>query len=373
MKIVTTVGTSLVTNIINPLRNKCNLIQSEKEALENFSKLFKKDYREKESFSKEFNALKDFIKENITFDEKTSAEIKSLIAIQKNEKFKNFSIDIELIATDSILSPLCSEILKELIEKNSNYRVNFDEKNIIKDLQVADYKRYKKGLINLLNRLNQIGSNGEYFGDMVLNVTGGFKGVIPYMTIFGQVNKIPIFYIFEFTDALIEIPQIPISIDEKLFDKYWKEFCIIDANLLLNKSELNYQYLKKCKNLLEIEEDIVALNPLGKILWDKYKRENFIFYTTDDIYNEIKKQPHIIDILKNKFQWNYQNKTELKNGHYVYDNGDNPYRIFYFVNDNNFYIYKTFEDHDKYIKYLNEEKKRIIKDEFLKQVELFKI
>lgn len=373
MKIVTTVGTSLVTNIINPLKNKCNLNQKEKEALDNFSKLFKKDYKEKDTLSKEYDALKDFIKENVSFDEKTSAEIKSLIAIQKNDKFKNFSVEIELIATDSILSPLCSDILKELLEKNSNFKVNFDEKNIIKDLQVADYKRYKNGLINLLNRLNQIGSNGQYFGDMILNVTGGFKGVIPYMTIFGQVNKIPIFYIFEFTNALIEIPQVPIRIDEELFDKYWKELYLIDSSILAEKSKLDYSFIQDCENILEIEDNFIALNPLGKILWDKYRRENFIFYTTDEIYNEIKKQTHIINILKNKFQWNYQNKTEPKNGHYVYDDGNNPYRIFYFKNGDDFYIYKTFEDHDKYEKYLNDQKNQIKKDEFIKQVKLFKI
>jgi len=236
MKVITTVGTSLVTNVINPLRSKCNLTQTEKEALDNFYNLFKKDY--KEELLEEYEKLKIFIKENISFDEKSSAEIKSIIAIKENHKFKNSYIEIELITTDSILSPLCSEILKELIEKNSSFKVNFNKKNIIQDLQVADYARYKKGLINLLNRLNQIGLNGKYFGNIALNVTGGFKGVILYMTIFGQVNNIPIYYIFEFTNALIEIPQIPLSIDNKIFENHNKyEIYLNDKSNQLDRSD----------------------------------------------------------------------------------------------------------------------------------------
>jgi putative CRISPR-associated protein (TIGR02619 family) len=372
MKLVTTAGTSLITNIINTLRNRCNLTEEEKKALENFSKIFKKDYNEKNKLLKEYEELKNFVKQRITFDVKTSAEIKSIIAIQHSGKFKGYPLEIELIATDSLLSPLCSEILKDLIEKNTNLKVNFNEKNIIKDLQVTDYKRYKVGLINLLNRLNQIGSNGKYFGDMALNVTGGFKGVIPYMTIFGQVNNIPIFYIFEFTDALIEIPQIPITLNEKLFDKYWSEFYKIEREGIIEKDKLDFKFLKETESLLEIEEDMVTFNPLGKILWDKYKRENFMFFTTEDIFNEINKQKNIKNILKTKFQLNYNNKSEIKNGHYVYDDGNNTYRIFYFIDGKDFYIYKTFENHDKYEKYLNE-RNNFNKDEFKKNAKIYKI
>ena len=34
MKIITTIGTSLVTNVINPLRNRCDLSEDEKTVLE---------------------------------------------------------------------------------------------------------------------------------------------------------------------------------------------------------------------------------------------------------------------------------------------------------------------------------------------------
>jgi len=369
MKIITTVGTSLLTNVIIPLKNRCNINDEEQLAIKAFTTLQNKDFSEKNKYKKEYDFLKNFALKYISFNEKTSAEIKSILALRN--KYKNQFLEIELIATDTLLSPLCSEVLQDLIEENlENIKVNFSNNNIIKDLQVSDYNKYKKGLINLLDRLNDFTYGGEYFGDILLNITGGFKGVIPYMTIYGQINNIPLFYIFEFTNALIEIPQIPITLNEKLFDKYWREFYKI-SNDLINKDNLSYEFIKEASNLIEIEDNYVYINALGKILWDKYKNEHLIFYTTDDIYEEILKQKNIKKILKEKFLDTYKNKTEIKNSHYVYDDGNNPYRIFYFEENGSIYIYKTFEDHDKYEKYINSI--FFDKDKFKKEAKLFKI
>ena len=369
MKIITTIGTSLVTNVINPLRSKCNLSEDEKLALEAFSILQQKDYKEKSNYQKEYGILKEFILNKVEFSERTSAEIKSLINIAKNPKFQNHYLEVIPIATDTILAPMCAEVLKILIEKNLKIDVNYSEQYIIEDLQVGDYKRYKKGLINLLNKLNGF-SNEE----LILNITGGFKGVIPYMTIYGQVNSIPLFYIFEFTSALIEIPQVPLTIDYNIFEKEWETFYKIDSEGIVAKDTLNYQFLKEYENLLDIEDDLVSLNPLGKILWDRYRKENFIFYTTDEVWQEIKKLKNIQNILKIKFSSTYTNKTEQKNNHFVYDDGNNPNRIFYFEEDKKFYIYKVFENHDRYEEYLNKNSfSNNIKQQFIANSEIYKL
>ena len=342
MKIITTIGTSLVTNVIK------NLSNDEKLALDAFSKLQQKDYKEKSKYQKEYDVLKGFILDKVEFSERTSAEIKSLINIAKDPKFQKHYLEVVPIATDTLLAPMCAEVLKVLIEKNLDINVDYSKQYIIEDLQVSDYKRYKNGLINLLNKLNSF-SNEE----LVLNITGGFKGVIPYMTIYGQVNSIPLFYIFEFTSSLIEIPQIPLTINYNIFEKEWETFYKIDSEEIVAKDTLSYQFLKDYENILDIEGDLVSLNPLGKILWDKYRKENFIFYATDEVWQEIQKLKNIQNILKTKFLSTYTNKTEQKNNHFVYDDGNNPNRIFYFEEDNKFYIYKVFENHEKYEEYLN--------------------
>jgi hypothetical protein len=148
-------------------------------------------------------------------------------------------------------------------------------------------------------------------------------------------------------------------------------FYKLDKEEVLEKKDLNYEFLSDCENVLEIDDNLVSFNPLGKILWDKYKRENFIFYTTDEVINDLHKMQNIKSILKNKFQLNYKNKTEQKNNHYVYDDGKNQNRIFYFEEDGKIYIYKVFENHDVYEKYLN--KGNFNKESFKLNAKLFKI
>ena len=46
-------------------------------------------------------------------------------------------------------------------------------------------------------------------------------------------------------------------------------------------------------------------------------------------------------------------KTEKKNGHYVYDDGNNQRRVFYREIDGKIYVYKVFNNKGKYERFLN--------------------
>jgi hypothetical protein len=211
-------------------------------------------------------------------------------------------------------------------------------------------------MTNLINEIYKIA--GGYWGNVIINITGGYKATVPYLTILGQVNKCPIYYIFEDTDATIKIPYVPIDIKWDIFDKYWEDFGKIEHPNSLPKNTLNYSFIEDCKFLFEEEkinnETYISLNPLGEIFWRKYKSRFFMFYAPENVYEEIEKQGHIQEILSSKF-FKYEirkNKTETKNNHLVYDDGDNPYRIFYFEEEGKIYIYKTFESHNEYEDYL---------------------
>lgn len=331
-KIITTVGTSLFTNY------------NDKKS-ESINKDIKDEpYSEYESWEEDIADIKakllPFAKE-----ENSCAELTSIKKLQ--EKYED--IEVYLIATDTIESVLVCEILKEVLD-NVKFNLKYD---VIGKLQVENYKDFKEGLSNLINRLYGISSN--YYDNVILNITGGYKAVIPYLTIFGQVNSVPLYYIFENSDSLISIPKIPLSIDEGLFDKYWKEFEEIIKEGVVEKSSLNYNFLIEMESLFEIDNEFVALNPLGTILWRRYREKFFIFYAPNEVIKEIEKQSDIQRILEIKFwQETRESKTERKNGHLVYDDGNNVNRIFYFIDNEVIYIYKTFDSgHDEYEKFIN--------------------
>lgn len=335
-KIITTVGTSLFTNYNEQNKTTINGdIQNE-------------PYSEYSEWQDEICEIKEKL---IPFSNKSNDSCAELTSIKKlQEKYED--IEVYLIATDTIESVVVCEVLVEVL-KNAKFNPKYD---VIDKLQVAEYKAFKEGLSNLINRLYGIAFN--YYDDLVLNITGGYKAIIPYLTIFGQVNSIPLYYIFENSSSLISIPKIPLSIEEELFDNYWKEFEKLVKEQVVEKSSLNYQFLTQVESLLEVDDSLVSLNPLGDILWQRYRDKFFIFYAPEEIINEITNQNDIQRILETKFwQETRDNKTERKDGHLVYDDGKNVNRIFYFTDDNALYIYKTFDsNHDEYEKYINNTK-----------------
>ena len=362
-KVITMVGTSLFENYMEKHDNT-NFEIAYKYLKENKIKANKMDDVDY------INTLKgklnnQYFKNNIN----ASAEIKSLTILKKQLK-ENF--DIYLLHSDTALSRLAAEILKEKLNlydelQNSNIIIKK-----IEGLQIWDKKEFEEGRANLTNEIYNIAQG--YWGNIVINITGGYKATIPYLTILAQINECPIYYSFEETDALIEIPHfapVKIEINWELFGRYLEIFEKIEHPKSLLKNEVDEQFLGECITIIN-EEEIdnqfyISLSPIGEIFWRKYKEKYFIFYAPENVYREIETQKNIKQILTQKFWRNEQrkNKTEIKNGHQVYDDGNNPYRIFYFEEDNEIYIYKTFENHNEYERYLEKTK---IDDDFKKKI-----
>mgnify|MGYP001001031091 CR=1 FL=1 len=97
-------------------------------------------------------------------------------------------------------------------------------------MQTEGMQNLTKYIEDLYNKWNRVTGNtdftynaGNRFGnlkikistpvDFRINITAGFKGTVPYLTILGQVFKIPLQYVFERSDNLITIPPMPIGFD----------------------------------------------------------------------------------------------------------------------------------------------------------------
>jgi len=352
-KIITTVGTSLFENYHKKNRDKTK----DFENLYNFFKDNEISAKELDNHELRKKSLIDNFNSNyFKNNPDASAEIKSLIKLQEELK-EDF--DIYLLHSDTALGRLAAEIIKDNISLYEEYGLKISKVDIhpIENLQIQNRQKFIKGMQELINNIYKISQN--YWGNVVINITGGYKATIPYLTILAQVNQCPIYYIFENTDALIQIPNIPIDINWKLFEDYWESFSLIEKSNVIKESDLPEKFLKDCRAFLESvdidNEHCCVLNPLGEILWNKYKEKYFVFYTTDDIYEKINHK-EIQRIFKSKFS-NPQirgSKTQIKNNHYVYDDGNNPYRIFYFEEKDVIYVYKVFVNHDDYSKYLND-------------------
>jgi len=353
-KIITTVGTSLLTNALG------TNISSNIDFKRTRGLRFKESINRVAQIEGIDRVLTKYIKST---DTSASAEIDSIIKIANEYKE---DCDVYLIATDTIQSPICATFIQKWFEQNkiefiSTIHFQQSQEYIIDDLQVKQKQAFERnGLTNLFNRINIISSG--YWDNIVFNITGGYKALIPYMSLMAQINRVPAYYNFQESKDdnfdLLKIPNIPINVDFGLFEKYWKE---IEEIATTGEIDDDYQLKQDLDSILEFEGNMAMLSGLGYVLWEKYKSKFFLFHCPDEIWSEIQEQKDILRIIAGKFadKNHRQSKTEKKQIHYVFDDGNNNNRIYYFEKDNVVYIYKTFENEEKakaFIKSIIDEK-----------------
>lgn len=277
-KIISMVGTSIYENYLE--KNDNSSVKNYLKDLEN--KKADEFDSQKERIKKIKEALKEWIKKERD-SENLSAEIKSIVRL-KEELKDNF--EIHLLCSDTVLSKLAAELIRDILPNLIN---NHDEVKvkIVEDLQIWDRKKFIEGMVRLIRSISGIAN--DFWRDVVINITGGFKATIPYLTILAQINKCEIYYIFEKTDALIKIPYVPLDIRWEIFEKYQDLFYKLEKEEVSEIKNVKADDLGDIESLLERADNLYSLNPLGVALWERYKQRFEVFYISDLFNRHIQK------------------------------------------------------------------------------------
>ena len=266
MKLVVPVGTSLFTNYLDQAGGDATF-SAHYEAIKtrSASEWDNYDFEIKDLRS----SSRSFIQESGV---KASAELQSVAKIQDE---LNDDIQVRLLASDTIASRLAAEILMDqapsVLESIS---VKFDsDTDVTKGLQVEDPKAFSnEGMTNLIQRINEIAEG--YWPALAINITGGFKATLPYLTILAQLKRVPLYYNFEDTDTLIKIPQAPLVIDWGSIERYSDILKQVDEGID-NWSAFRNQHYQAVQNLeafIEVDGEDALLSPIGEIFWEEYQR-----------------------------------------------------------------------------------------------------
>lgn len=154
------------------------------------------------------------------------------------------------------------------------------ELRVIKGLQVKDRKKFNEGMSNLITEIYKIA--GGSWDNVIINITGGYKATIPFLTILAQVNRCRMYYIFEETDSLIKIPYIPIDVKWKIFEENEKFFFDLEKEKV-REIDKTLQINQDIDSLLEFADNLYSLNPLGVALWERYKSDFEFFYISKEV------------------------------------------------------------------------------------------
>ena len=268
-KIITMVGTSMFENYLKENQDD-STFRNYIDALKDRRADEYKDNKDR------VGQIKQRLSPWLNHNENSSAEIKSLVKL-KHEL--NESFGIYLLSSDTILSKLAGEILQERLPEFADLSSSEIHLGEIKGLQVWDRDDFsRKGMISLIDEIYRIAS--EYWNNLIINITGGYKATVPYLTIIAQVNRCKVYYIFEDTDALIEIPYIPLSIKWEIFKENEELFASLEREGI-REIKTGNKYREEIEHLVERADNLISLNPLGVALWETYKQRIDIFYISE--------------------------------------------------------------------------------------------
>lgn len=322
MKIITTVGASIFSNS-----------ERSDERLENTT--YNKKYFQEEQLERIGKTVKRMIRDLTDWTTKnssnTSAEIASILKIQA-EYGQNMPLDLYLICTETIFSRLAAEVIKNFFEqKNANGEkvystISIIHIKVVENLRVDNQANYDDGFSNLIQYLSEI---GHQEGDL-LNITGGYKALVPILTLYGQLEKLNLKYIYDescLKDAqLIEWGQLPIHFDSTIMDIYGdylssknKEFKQLQKVNLKDNDDLML-IIKNLRSLKLLKKDCIELTPLGQLFKNTYKNHktknkgDLGGFIELKICEELNKDPNYSLIKRSKYYyWDKRNPIKWSN------------------------------------------------------------
>jgi hypothetical protein len=293
-KVITTVGTSIFTNYMkkevqDDLDGDYCSINKEFDEIEKKS-LFAHCREKGKEIQSDINHVKDQISVvwfGYSNEDTICAEIKSLIKIAEEEG----DLEVILLATDTVLSVLACELIVDWFKINKDKYPSVKticfkrEEHVIKGLQVKDANKFQTtGFQELIKLLKNSSDKNTIF-----NISGGYKAIIPFVTLYGQLENIPLKYIYEESDSLLTVSSLPINFDWEIAQTVTQYLSISkdDTQVLTTENDI----------LIELEKNAVIyknhtghwkVSPLGVFLSNYVQEKSSVAKGTLGLFLEYK-------------------------------------------------------------------------------------
>ncbi len=246
-KIITTTGTSLLTNAARELNKKPVDVTDEDLHL----------------FWKKVGV------------EAASAETNSLLKIAKPDE------EIVLLYTNTKDGKRCATEVQRFLQSQKWSQVKL--KMLLLENNEAQFESH--GLRELVNILvDEISQGQRENKEVIINATGGFKAEIAYTTMVGMIFEVPIKYIYQHFQKPITFPALPVSWNIDLLLEYDDFFKWLDEEPRLESAvEQRLKAIPKSErnSILPLllppdSEDYIYLSPAGEILWRRVNQQREI-------------------------------------------------------------------------------------------------
>lgn len=278
-----------------------------------------------------------------------------------------------LFATDTADGRACAEELARVARE----MLAIEQVRVLRvqGLQVRDADTLRHtGLTNLLRLLidHLADEQLRYQGGCVLCPNGGFKGVVPFMSVLGMIFRAPVVYVFEFAETLISLPPLPITFATDLFDRalpalaWARDVGVFPVGDFYRRiPDFTAEEASWFDSFLEITSDaadgrLASLSPLTSVLAERELSaaglrlsaraardlDNLSQSDRSEVEHHLSK---LISAL-----WRSQHKDTKPNSDLeFYPRGHNPWRFAGFSSDSTFHLC-WFDRHDTYLRLIRQ-------------------
>jgi hypothetical protein len=351
--VITTVGTSVFTNYFDKNENstfKGGIWKTIKD------KSFTPEEYERQSSKPPFQQLEKAVEEGLNNGTFSCAELDTINAIKTSYNTEN--IEHHLLCSETIAGVLAGKILeKRLGEVKSNQTIEnlqtkiatgFKEKvflDLVEKVQgIAETLNFERKCVEVLKgkskNINRFISNvltekieKEPFKilftksydkqpwkdhvesdnvaeeiirientEIIINYSGGYKAIIPYLTILGQLYDYDLAYMHEGSEELIDTKRLPFNFDVSLAEQYYPYLTVLSSGSrddrndfsntsmqltkdnVLQNAQIQVEQMKNYQ-LLDNQNEITAF---GKLILNYIRESNAIEKTTLGFYAEYK-------------------------------------------------------------------------------------
>lgn len=267
--IISTVGTSLLTNQINRANpDEKNWYSQLRDTANLSNELIQKTHPEVLEIIQtlENRALSNLSQSQVDKIRASSAELNGIYAIYQ-EQLAQGSQDIHwLIATDTAQGKATAEIVETFLKAQSLSNVNT---YVPPGLSTASTSSFSDGIDNLIAWMQENIPPYKKSGYKIcLNLVGSFKSLQGYLNTIGMFYADEIIYIFEGQKSeLITIPRLPIAVDMQVISPYKTQLALMDAGASVSVNDA--QGIPEA--LVYILEDEMTLSNWGKLVWGECK------------------------------------------------------------------------------------------------------
>lgn len=268
--IISTVGTSLLTNQIdreidpdywfNVLQKTANYTAEQIEK-----------YYQNENVLKNIEELKQRAEEELNSDDvdrirEASAELNGIYGLYDNQLDRGIPDTHLLVATDTAQGKVAAEILESFLKKRG---LTNTSTCIQPGFSTANSDSFTEGMAKLMPAMQEIilsCPKSQY--QICFNLVGGFKALQGYFNTIGMFYANEIIYVFEGSNEVIKIPQLPIQVDESKLEPYKVQLAMMSVAVI----QKSWEEAKKVpQDWVLVDGQEMTLSAWGQLLWNQCK------------------------------------------------------------------------------------------------------